>query len=59
VRPPKVRSFVTLDDPATVHACLWDPRTFLTGYRKPLVIDEFQLGGVLPSPSGDSPGQRS
>jgi predicted AAA+ superfamily ATPase len=38
-------SFVTLDDPATLQACLGDPRTFLTAYRKPLVVDEFQLGG--------------
>jgi len=38
-------SFVTLDDPATLQACLSDPRTFLTAYRKPLVVDEFQLGG--------------
>lgn len=38
-------SFVTLDDPATLAACLGDPRTFLTAYPKPLVVDEFQLGG--------------
>ncbi|MGI9000083.1 MAG: ATP-binding protein [Pseudonocardia sp.] len=38
-------SFVTLDDPATLQACLGDPRTFLTAYRKPLVVDEFQLAG--------------
>jgi uncharacterized protein len=38
-------SFVTLDDPATLQACLGDPRTFLTAYCKPLVVDEFQLGG--------------
>lgn len=38
-------SFVTLDDPATLAACLRDPRTFLTAYYKPLVVDEFQLGG--------------
>jgi predicted AAA+ superfamily ATPase len=40
-------SFVTLDDPATLQACLGDPRTFLTAYRKPLVVDEFQLGGDI------------
>jgi predicted AAA+ superfamily ATPase len=40
-------SFVTLDDPATLQACLADPRTFLTAYRKPLVVDEFQLAGDL------------
>ncbi|MGI9000193.1 MAG: ATP-binding protein [Pseudonocardia sp.] len=40
-------SFVTLDDPATLQACLGDPRTFLTAYRKPLVVDEFQLAGDL------------
>ena len=38
-------SFVTLDNPATLQACLADPRTFLTAYRKPLVLDEFQLAG--------------
>lgn len=38
-------SFVTLDDPATLQACLADPRTFLTAYRKPMVVDEFQLAG--------------
>lgn len=38
-------SFVTFDDAATLRACLEDPRTFLTAYRKPLVIDEFQLAG--------------
>lgn len=38
-------SFVTLDDAATLQACLGDPRTFLTAYRKPLVVDEFQLAG--------------
>lgn len=40
-------SFVTLDDPATLQACLADPRTFLTAYRKPLVVDEFQLAGDI------------
>lgn len=39
--------FVTLDDPATLQACCGDPRTFLTAYRKPLVVDEFQLGGDM------------
>lgn len=38
-------SFVTLDDPATLRACLADPPTFLAAYPKPLVVDEFQLGG--------------
>lgn len=38
-------SFVTLDDAATLRACLEDPGTFLTAYRKPLVVDEFQLAG--------------
>jgi uncharacterized protein len=38
-------SFVTLDDPATLQACLGDPLTFLAAYRRPLVIDEFQLAG--------------
>lgn len=38
-------SFVSLDDAATLRACLGDPRTFLTAYRKPLVVDEFQLAG--------------
>lgn len=38
-------SFVTLDDPAVLRACLEDPRTFVSAYRKPLVVDEFQLAG--------------
>ncbi len=42
-------SFVTLDDPATLQACLGDPWTFLTAYRKPLAVDEFQLGGDVRS----------
>lgn len=36
---------MTLDDVATLQACLADPRTFLTAYRKPMVVDEFQLAG--------------
>lgn len=38
-------TFVTLDDAAVLRACLDDPRTFVSAYRKPLLVDEFQLGG--------------
>lgn len=38
-------TFVTLDDAATLRACRDDPRTFVSAFGKPLVVDEFQLGG--------------
>lgn len=38
-------TFVTFDDPAVLASARRDPHTFLTAYRKPMVIDEFQLAG--------------
>lgn len=38
-------TYTTLDDPQTLLAASDDPRTFLSGQRHPLVIDEIQLGG--------------